>query len=75
MKKISCLISRHHKLCSREKFVKLHEYFNLSPSHSSSRLFPKSVGLSCPAKSDCEGGAKIGTTDCDGGGAKIGTPD
>ena len=55
--------------------MKLHEYFNLSPSHSSSRLFPKSVGLSCRAKSDCEGGAKIGTTDCDGGGAKIGTPD
>ena len=55
--------------------MKLHEYINLSPPHSSSRLFSKSVGLPCPAKSDCEGGAKIGNTDCDGGGAKIGTPD
>lgn len=73
--KINYLISRHHKLCSREKLVKLHEYINLSPPHSSSRLFSKSVGLPCPAKSDCEGGAKIGNTDCDGGGAKIGTPD
>ena len=69
--KISCLIFRHHNLCSHENLVKLHEYFNLSPH---SRLFPKSGGLSCAAKSaksDCDGGAKVGTTDCDGA-AKVG---